>query len=115
MIARFLPGQKFDLQATIRPDAGQIITAFQFAVDGVAVPVSASTSGIVTTGLVAGLPANSAVVSKRGYANNTAGIHTLTLTATQSDGATVTATGSFEVVGITALGRQAKKYYYYVR
>ena len=108
MIARFLPGQKFDLQATIRPDAGQTITAFQFAVDGVVVPVSASTSGIVTTGLVAGLPAGSAVVSKRGYANNTAGIHTLTLTATQSDGAITTATASFEVVGITAQGRQAK-------
>ena len=108
MIARFLPGQKFDLQATIRPDAGTTITAFEFAVDGVAVPVTASTSGIVTTGLNAGLPAGTAVVSKRGYSNLTPGIHTLTVTATQSDSQVTTATGSFEVVGITSQGRLAK-------
>ena len=108
MIARFLPGQKFDLQATIRPDAGATITAFEFAVDGVAVPVTASTSGIVTTGLIAGLPTGTAVVSKRGYSNLTPGIHTLTITATQSDSQVATATGSFEVVGITSQGRVAK-------
>ena len=108
MIARFLPGQKFDLQATIRPDAELTIAAFQFAVDGVAVPVTASTSGIVTTGLNAGLPAGTAVVSKRGYSNLTPGIHTLTVTATQSDSQVATATGSFEVVGITSQGRVAK-------
>ena len=108
MIARFLPGQKFDLQATIRPDTGATITAFEFAVDGVVVPVTASTSGIVTTGLNAGLPAGTAVVSKRGYSNLTPGIHTLTVTATQSDSQVATATGSFEVVGITSQGRVAK-------
>ena len=108
MIARFLPGQKFDLQATLRPDAVATFTAFQFAVDGVAVPVTASTSGIVTTGLVAGLPAGTAVVSKRGYSNATPGIHTLTVTAIQSDGQSVTGTGTFEVVGITTQGRAAK-------
>ena len=105
MIARFLPGQRFDLQAT---DAGATITGFQFAVDGVTVPVTASTSGIVTTGLNAGLPANTAVVSKRAYSNTVPGVHTLTVKATQSDGQTVTATGSFEVVGITNQGRPAK-------
>lgn len=108
MIARFLPGQKFDLQATIRPDAGQTITTFQFAVDGVVVPVSASTSGIVTTGLVSGLPAGTAVVSQRGYSNLLPGVHILTVTATQSDSQVATATGSFEVVGITSQGRVAK-------
>src|SRR5437870_8565704 len=29
-IARFLPGQRFDLQATISPDAGQTIVSVQF-------------------------------------------------------------------------------------
>ena len=108
MIARFLPGQKFDLQATIRPDAGTTISTFEFVVDGIAVPVTASTSGIVTTGLNSGLPANTAVVSKRAYSNLTPGIHTLTVTATQSDGQVASASGSFEVVGITAQGRVAK-------
>ena len=34
VIARFLPGQRFDLQATIKPDAGQRITAARFVIDG---------------------------------------------------------------------------------
>src|SRR5450830_1330156 len=108
MIARFLPGQRFDLQATLKPDAGMTFTSFAFAVDGVAVPVTASTSGIVSTGLNAGLIAGTAVVSKRAYSNSVPGIHTLTVTATQSDGQVATATGSFEVVGITKEGHVAK-------
>ncbi len=108
IIARFLPGQRFDLQATLRPDAGAKFTSFKFAVDNVVVPVTASTSGIVTTGLNAGLPAGTAVVSKRAYSNWIPGIHTFTVTATQNDGQTVTAKGNFEVVGITAQGRTAK-------
>jgi alkaline phosphatase len=35
VIARFLPGQRFDVQATLRPDeAGKTITAAQFFIDG---------------------------------------------------------------------------------
>ncbi|MEI6053120.1 MAG: hypothetical protein WCQ44_10495, partial [Opitutaceae bacterium] len=34
IIARFLPGQRFDLQATIQPDAGALIVGAQFIVDG---------------------------------------------------------------------------------
>src|SRR4051812_46586061 len=34
IIARFLPGQRFDLQATVQPDAGQSINLFAFYVDG---------------------------------------------------------------------------------
>ena len=37
VIARFLPGQRFDLQATISPDAGQTIVGVQFYVDDDAV------------------------------------------------------------------------------
>lgn len=108
MIARFLPGQRFDLQATLKPDAGSTFTSFGFAVDGVVVPVSASTSGLVTTGLNVSLIAGTAVVSQRAYSNSVPGIHTLTVTATQNDGQVAVATGSFEVVGITAQGRVAK-------
>src|SRR6266852_9538873 len=42
IIARFLPGQRFDLQATISPDAGQTISSAQFLVDGAAVPGTVS-------------------------------------------------------------------------
>jgi alkaline phosphatase len=34
VIARFLPGQRFDLQATVQPDAGKTIQSFDFFVDG---------------------------------------------------------------------------------
>jgi alkaline phosphatase len=108
VIARFLPGQRFDLQATIRPDAGTTITGFEFAVDGRAVRALPGTSSIVTTGLVSGLPAGTAVVSQRAYSNKQPGVHTLTVSAIQSDGQTVSATGNFEVVGILQGGHVAK-------
>ena len=91
-LARFLPGQKFDLQTTVRPDAGTTVTSVVFKVDGKSVvnvkavggnPVNTS---IVTAGLVAGVPAGTAVVSYRGYSKLSSGLHTLSATATQSDG-----------------------------
>ncbi|MES2825105.1 MAG: alkaline phosphatase [Pseudomonadota bacterium] len=106
MIARFVPGQRFDLQATIRPDAGQTITSVQFSVDGVVVPGSVS---LTTSGLVTSLPVGSTVASLRAYSSTTPGTHILTVTATQSDNQVVTTNGNFEVVGITANnGRKAK-------
>ena len=105
MISRFIPGQRFDLQATVRPDAGQTVTSVQFQVDGV--PVSGSV-GLMTTGLVSGVPAGTAVASLRAYANNSPGAHTLSVVATQSDSQRVTRSGNFEVVGITSGGRRAK-------
>jgi alkaline phosphatase len=113
-LSRFIPGQKFDLQATVRPDGGQTITQVEFFVDGVSVGVadSAPAAGVktslVTTGLVSGLPVGTAVASVRGYSNLTSGLHTLTATAIQSNGATSTATSNFEVVGITQSGRKVK-------
>ncbi|MBI3560691.1 MAG: alkaline phosphatase [Gammaproteobacteria bacterium] len=108
VIARFLPGQRFDLQATLRPDTGATITGFQFAVDGKTLHAKPGTTSMVTTGLVSGLPAGTAVVSQRAYANTAPGVHVLTVTATQSDGQTSTASGNFEIVGITDGGRVAK-------
>jgi alkaline phosphatase len=107
-LSRFLPGQRFDLQATVRPDAGAKITGFKFAVDGVPLHPAAGTTSLVTTGLVAGLPANTAVVTQRAYSNARPGVHTLTVTATQSDGLVATATGNFEVVGINGNGQNVK-------
>jgi alkaline phosphatase len=37
IISRFLPGQRFDLQATILPDPGQSIVSAEFLVDGTVV------------------------------------------------------------------------------
>ena len=108
VIARFLPGQRFDLQATVQPDAGKTITAFRFTVDGIDLTPAAGTTSSVTTGLVSNLPAGTAVVSQRTYSNLTPGLHILKVTATQSDGQTATATGNFEIVGITQHGRLAK-------
>ncbi|HEY8994073.1 MAG TPA: alkaline phosphatase [Lacunisphaera sp.] len=104
-VARFLEDQRFDLQATIRPDAGQTITGARFAVDGQAVntnPVNLLPCD------AAGLPANTVAATLRAYRNSRPGVHTLTVQATQSDGQTVTATGDFQVIELSRGGRRAK-------
>ena len=109
-IARFLPGQRFDLQATVSPDAGQRITAFSFAVDGVPVKAAPGTTSQVDdpSKLVKGLPDGTAVVSLRGYGNSKPGMHILTVRVIQGDGRSVTAKGNFEIVGL-ARGARAPK------
>lgn len=110
-LARFLPGQRFDLQTTVSPEAGKTIASVTFAVDGAVVATVSTTAGnqgFVTTGLNAGFAANTAVVSVRAYSNSTPGVHTLTATALQSDGTSTVSTGNFEVIGTTAQGRTAK-------
>ncbi|APV49480.1 alkaline phosphatase [Betaproteobacteria bacterium GR16-43] len=108
MIARFLPGQRFDLQATVSPDEGKTIESFQFLVDDKPVIAKAGTTSLVTTGLVKGQPANTAVVSLRAYSNAAPGVHKLTVTAKQSDGAIAKAVGNFEVVRLAKEGRPVK-------
>jgi alkaline phosphatase len=108
MIARFIPGQRFDLQATVTPDSGATITAVQFLVDGNPVPGTvALTTG---SGLVGTLATNgSAVATLRAYSNLTPGVHTLSAVVTQSDNAQTTRVGNFEIVPINlAGGRKAK-------
>lgn len=118
-LARFLPNQKFDLQTTVQPSVGKTISTVVFAVDGntvatitndgTAVNQFSGKTGLVKTGLVAKLAKNTVVASVRGYANNTAGLHTLTATATDSLGESTTSTGNFEVVGITSGNGQPVK------
>ncbi len=95
--ARFLPGQRFDVQATVSPDAGQTIGGAQFSVDGTVIP---GTVTLVPANAV-GQPANSVAISVRAYANSVTGVHALSITATQSDNQVITATGNFQVVPIT--------------
>ena len=113
-LARFLPGQRFDLQATVRPDSGQTISSVEFKVDGVSVG-SISGAAPVISGNKSIRPAtaiavpNAVAASLRAYSNNAPGVHTLTAVATQSDGLVVERSGNFEVVGIVANnGRTAK-------
>ena len=64
IISRFVVGQRFDLQATVQPDAGQTITSVGFLVDGA--PVAGTVS--LTPATVAGLAANTVVVKPLGNA-----------------------------------------------
>jgi alkaline phosphatase len=111
-ISRFLKGQRFDLQATVQPDAGLTVTAVEFKVDGVSVgTVTASTGGrtsLVTSGLTTGLPANTASANYRAYSTTKPGVRQLTAVATLSNGATVTANGNFEIVNTPPVGLKAK-------
>lgn len=107
-IARFLPGQRFDLQATVRLDAGTTLKDFAFLVDGTPTRPAAGTTSVVTTGLTLPADTNSAVVSQRAVSFTRPGVHKLTLQATQSDGQSVSAEGNFEVVALTREGQPAK-------
>ncbi|MBI4626779.1 MAG: alkaline phosphatase [Verrucomicrobia bacterium] len=99
IIARFLPGQRFDLQATIAPDAGQIVVGVKFYVDDADVPGPIT----IVRATVAGLPANTYVARLRAYSNLKPGIHRLIISATQlPDGQSVIATGNFEIVPMPA-------------
>ena len=105
IIARFLPGQRFDLQATIQPDAGALIVGAQFVVDG------ARLNGSVTLAAadVAGLPANTYIATQRAYSNSTPGVHILSITTTDNKGVSTVATGNFEIVDLgTATGAKVK-------
>jgi alkaline phosphatase len=101
LIARFISGQRFDLQATVRPDAGQSITKVEWLIDDKRYkPKKGTTSLAEATALTTATPPvpNTVVASVRGYSNLKAGVHTFTATAAQSDNSTVSATGNFEIV-----------------
>ncbi|WP_295750754.1 alkaline phosphatase [Undibacterium sp.] len=108
-LARFLPGQRFDLQATVIPEAGKTITAVSFAVDGVPVVAPLANTSILPATAINVAKPGAVAASLRAYSNTTIGVHSLTATATQSDGTSTVATGNFEVMPIlTGQGRTAK-------
>jgi alkaline phosphatase len=109
-IARFLPGQRFDLQATVRPDAGFAITNAEFRVDGKVVPLPVNP----TLATVAGLPANTSLWTARAYSHDKPGVHAFSVTAYQNDGSIVSTNGNFEVVQILQRGRRAKNVIYLI-
>ncbi|WP_431100338.1 alkaline phosphatase [Roseateles noduli] len=101
VIARFLPGQRFDLQATIKPDAGQRITAARFVIDGKPVDATVALRDCAT-GCVKGVSAETAIATIRAVSLEKAGRHEFSVEATQSDGQKVAAIGNFDVVPFTA-------------
>jgi alkaline phosphatase len=101
VVARFLPGQRFDLQATVVPDEGQAIDAVEWYVDGRQVErgvAEAVTSGLAAT-LADGLPTppGTLVASVRGYSLERPGTHGLRVVARQRDGQAAEARGNFAI------------------
>lgn len=100
IIARFLPGQRFDLQATIQADPGTTIESAAFRIAG------APAAGNVT---ITPIGSDRFSVTLRAFSHSVPGIHTFSVTASQQGGGTVTATGNLEIVGVSGnAGRKAK-------
>ncbi len=110
IIARFFAGQRFDLAATLSPDANATITSAVFKVDNI--PVSDSSISYTVADKVA--ITNSVQAVFRAYSTATPGIHSFSVVGVQSDGQSVTATGNFEVVAAQQLGRRAKNIIYLI-
>jgi alkaline phosphatase len=122
-IARFVPGQRFDLQATVQPVDGRRIESVEFAVDGEpvarVVPGNAQAkpnTSVVTEAsrdpdcwktprprsatdctLVAGLRPGTLIASVRGFSLEKPGVHVLTVQARDAHG-WATAQANFEIV-----------------
>lgn len=108
VIARFLPDQRFDLQATIVPDAAdKSISKVAFFMDGVEIklPVSMKTCA---TGCLPKIEKNAAIVSIRALSNTKPGMHVFSVEATQSDGQSIKASGNFEIVPWQVGGQKVK-------
>ncbi|MDD5296330.1 MAG: alkaline phosphatase [Rhodocyclaceae bacterium] len=108
VIARFLPGQRFDLQATLRPDdPGKTIGSVRFTLDGKSLgePVALRDC---SRGCLASVPKNAVIATVRALSVSRPGLHTFGVSASQSDGQTVTAQGNFEVVPLMLGGRKVR-------
>jgi alkaline phosphatase len=81
-----------------------------FSVDGA--PVSDASLTITKADRVT--VTNSVQVAFRAYSNTKPGIHTFSVSATQSDGKTVQAFGNFEVIAAVPQGRRAKNVIYLI-
>jgi alkaline phosphatase len=108
VIARFLQGQRFDLQATLRPDeAGKSITQARFTIDGKAVDAPVALRSC-SSGCLPQVPTHAVIATARALSVSRAGVHQFSIDATQSDGQVVSATGNFEVVALVNGGQKVK-------
>jgi alkaline phosphatase len=107
MLARFLPGQHLDLQATLVPDAGQTFSSVAFSVNGAA--VSGGQTEQTTSGVTPKLPPGTLVASYRGWsAPLQAGDYLLSVEARQGDGQTISASGELRVERLAGSGRKVR-------
>lgn len=97
IIARFLPDQRFDLQITVTPDAGQTINNVKFYVNNIPLPGTIATADAT----VAGISAGSKVYTLRAFSLKVPGVHQLRAVVRQTNGQTSNALGNFEIVNIT--------------
>jgi alkaline phosphatase len=114
IIARFIAGQRFDLQATVKLDPGQSLLGARFLVDGVPVP-----GNVTLTAANAPGASGSTIATLRAYSNLKPGIHQFSVEATASGGFSILgigdgsqvarATGNFEIVGLEAVVGDAKR------
>ena len=106
VVARFLPGQRFDLAATVDP-AGAGVGNIEFRVDGALVgSVSGGNVSVVDTNGTS--VAGDVVAFRRAYSSVVPGVHTLEVRAALG-GAMASATGTFEIVDIDrVLGRRPR-------
>ena len=108
VIARFLPGQRFDLQATLRPDdTSKSISTARFAIDGKALNAPVALRDCAS-GCLASVPKNAAIATVRAISVATPGLHRFSVSATQSDGQVVSAGGNFEVVPLVGGGQKIR-------
>lgn len=108
VIARFLPDQRFDLQATIVPDsADKTIVKAVFWVDGqeINLPVAMKSCA---EGCLPKIAKNTAIATLRAISQTKPGIHTIQIEVTQSDGQKSKATGNFEIVPWQVGGQKIK-------
>lgn len=123
IVARFAPGQRFDLQATVIPDPGQTIVRVGFSVDGAPVTAAPGASSLVTHGLAPlkpspntrprmaddqAAPPGTAVATLRAFSHAAPGEHRLRVRVEQSDGQVAMAEGNFEIVEILPTTTAAK-------
>ena len=108
LIARFLPDQRFDLQATVVPDSSdKTIVKAIFKIDGVEINLPVAFKSC-ESGCLANVAKNASIVTLRAISNTKPGKHVFQLEATQSDGQVVKASGNFEIVPWQIGGQKVK-------
>lgn len=108
VIARFLPDQRFDLQATIVPDSPEkTIVKAVFLVNGqeINLPVALKSC---SEGCLPKIAKNTAIATLRAISQTKPGVHNIQIEVTQSDGQKSKATGNFKIVPWQVGGQKIK-------